>query len=240
MIARHPRLVALAVPLAGLVAINVAGPFIGDTPDTRDTGEQVVAYFTGHRTDVMTGVALLGVAMMAFLATVVRVGALLVSAGRVVAGRFVQATGTVVVTMFAVTSLLPLGSLAYVVAADEPQVARAMFVTTLVAATIMTVPLAAMLLTVGVALWLSGAMPRWFAVVAFLLGVVVALGVGGWAFSGFFSPDVQQQSVLMSIAAWLLTVGFAVPTERRAASDPAISGRSIPPPGAVLTENPSA
>ena len=214
------RLAVVAPPLIGVVLMNIAGPLIGDTPDTRDTRDEMVAYFTEHRDAVMAGVALTVVVLTIFLWTATQVGAVLDRSGWRTAGRFVPSAGGVAVAIVAIGMMLPVAAVSYVVAAEEPEAARGLFLMSLVSASVAAGFLGSMLLVAGVALWVSRATRRWFAVVAAVLGVLVVVGVGGYAFRGFFSPDVQQQVVFAGLTAWLLTVGFALPVDRAPARSP--------------------
>src|SRR5688572_10491783 len=104
--------------------MNVAGALIGDTPDTRDTRDEVVAYFTEHRESVMAGLAITVVVLTIFLWTATQVGTLLERSGWHTAGRFVPIAGGAAVVILAVGMILPVASVSYAIAAEEPEVAR--------------------------------------------------------------------------------------------------------------------
>ena len=80
-----------------------------------------------------------------------------------------------------------------------------MFLTTLAAAPLLAWPLAVLFITTGIVSWRGTKVQRGLAAVQLVVGGVVALGVAAYADRGYFSPDVQQQIAITSLAVWLLT-----------------------------------
>jgi hypothetical protein len=198
------------IPFAAGILLNVGASSFGDTPDTRDTTEQVAVYFVDHRTAVLLGVVLVGVAVMTFRAVAADLAERMSEGGHARASRIFDSATTIITALLLVALLLPLAGLSYVIGAEAPQSAKAVFELTLVATTVIALPLAVALLTIGVGLRRSTVVRPWFAWLNVVLGLVVLPGAGSFAHSGLFSPDVQQQVMFGALTIWLLTLGFGV------------------------------
>ena len=103
---------------------------------------------------------------------------------------------------------------AYLIAGSSPQSAKAVFVMT-----ITSVPVFAL----GVGLMAGAAavhapppvVGRWWRVASAAVAALSSVGMVAIADRGFFSPDVQQQTIGNALLAWLLvtTVVVALPTQ---------------------------
>jgi hypothetical protein len=191
-----------------VVCLLVGLSSFGDTPDTRDTTEQVAAYFTDHRTAILVGVVLVGVGLLAFLDVALR----LVD-GDTRLGRLAQATLGLAIAVGFLGLLLPYAGLAYVVGAESPDQAKAVFSLTLVSTPILAMPLA---VAFGAIAWQAhqGSTRRWFVVVTGIAAVLSAWSSCSWMASGPMSPDVQQQVVFQVLVIWLVCAGVAQRRQR--------------------------
>jgi hypothetical protein len=194
-----------AVALGGFIALDVGLTLVGDTPDTRDTPAEMAAFFVERRHAILIGTVVLTAATWAFAATVLRTGTVAARNGQTTAARVITVAGAAAAILLLTTVVLPLSALAYVVAATDPAAVRPVFSTTLVATPLLAWPLAVLHLTTGVVSWRGTAFQRGIAAVQLVAGGTVAVGVAAYAERGYFSPDVQQQVALTSIAVWLLT-----------------------------------
>jgi hypothetical protein len=131
-------------------------------------------------------------------------------------------------SVYLVTLPLIYTALSYVVAAEAPGQSKALFELSIVATNVLAWPLAIMFATSGLGLRRSApraAIPY----IALIAAALVAIAPISIAHSGYFSPDVQQQVVVLSTIVWVATAGFAPkgPTEpthsRRASAAPEIT-----------------
>jgi hypothetical protein len=189
MISRWSAFVAAATLLVGL-------GLLGDTPDTRDSTGHIASYFVAHSGSVLAGAVLIGVAA----------AALLVFAGSL-GSRVAQSAGTVVATLMLAGLVLPYVALAYVVGAEAPDTAKAIFELSLVATPVIALPLALLVGSAGLA---SFAAHRRFAVASLVLAALMVVASASFAASGWFSPDVQQQVVFQGFLIWLVAGGFVL------------------------------
>jgi hypothetical protein len=189
VIARWSALIAAASLFLGL-------GMLGDTPDTRDSSDQVAQYFVDHSSSVLTAVVLLGITAVA-----------LVVFATSLPSRLTQSATTVVVTVMLTALALPYAALAYVVGAEAPESAKALFELTLVATPIIALPLA--LLMGSVASATRRDHPR-FAVASLACVVVLVVAAASFAQHGVLSPDVQQQVVFQSFIAWLVACAIVL------------------------------
>jgi len=174
----------------------------------------VAAYFTDHRTAVLVGVVLVGVAFLAFLDVVHRqVGGWAVADDRL--ARLAQSSAVLAVAVVLIGLLLPYAGLAYVVGAESPASAKGIFSLTLVSTPLLALPLAAAFAAMAWAGHRRGVDRRWFVVVTAVAALLFAWGACSFQASGPMSPDVQQQVVFQTLVIWLVCAGIA--GRRRAA-----------------------
>ena len=176
----------------------------GDTPDTRDTTTQVAQYFTTNRASVFVGCVLFGLGLLCLLAVSGRIGTLLDAAGQASIGRLVQSAGTVAVTLFFAAMLLVYASLSYVIGTEVPDMAKGFFELTLLTTPILALPLAALVGGTAVGLRRAGLGRLWFLILSAVAVVALLVAACSYARSGSFSPDVQQQVVVLSLIVWLV------------------------------------
>jgi hypothetical protein len=191
--------------------------FFGDTPDTRDTTEQVAQYFVDNRTAVFVGVVVVGIGLMGLLAVAAREAEQLDGAGQPRAGRVVQSAATLVAAVVAVGLLLPIAGLAYVIGSDDPGSAKGIFDLTLVSTPIVALPAAVLLGTVALGGPRWGTSPRWFAALSAIGALLLAWAACSFAASGPMSPDVQQSVVFQVLVVWLIAEGIVRRSRRNAA-----------------------
>ena len=215
--AASPRraLMAPSVGVIGGVLLFFGASSFGDTPDTRDTTTQVADYFNNNRTSVFVGCVLFTLGLLALLAVGAKVASMIDAAGEPSIGRFVQSTATVAATLMLVTIVLIDASLSYVIGQEAPDIAKGLFELTLVATPIVSLVLAGLVGGTALGMVRTGIGRRWFAILSGALAVVLVVGGVSFAHSGPFSPDVQQQVMLLSLVVWLLLSGRG--TRERAA-----------------------
>ena len=204
------RLGGLPALLAGLT-LQVAASGLGDTPDTRDSTGQIAAWFDEHRTDVFVSVVLftLGALLLGWFAVRVR--------DRLGAGGYPElGTVALVGTLLGLAVLmsgvvLMYAALSYVVGAEAPDSAKALFELTLAATPVLALPLATL---PGAAAWVvlrAGVAPVWFGALSTLAAVLLAIPSVGFARSGPLSPDVGQQVLFATLSIWLVVAGLVWP-----------------------------
>jgi hypothetical protein len=187
--------------IAGVLLLFGASS-LGDAPDTRASTEEIAAYFVAHRSSVLVAVVLLGAAtigVLGFAASEWR----RVNAEHGVAAAVAAGGALIAVALIETGMVLPYATLAYVVGAEAPTSAKALFEVTLVTAPIVSVPI--LVLIAGVA-WAEFHRRRVSArfVVSVVAVVLLAASPFSFAARGPFSPDVQQQVVFNTMILWLV------------------------------------
>jgi hypothetical protein len=201
-----------SLPLLGVAAfvltpVGLSG--VGDAPAPHEPAESVAVHFQAVADAVlasapagMLGAVALGAFMVALATRLhrageVRAAALVITGGALAAGYLLF-----VHVVYA--------SLAYLVAGTSPDVAKGMFVTTIVATALYG--LGATLAVGGAAYGAAqaGLLPRWWSLVSSVGAAVAAVALVSYSDSGFFSPDVQQQVVAGVLQLWLLLTAVAL------------------------------
>jgi hypothetical protein len=203
----------LGIGVAVLLWVGASG--FGDTPDTRDTNQQVVEYFLSRRNDIFVAVVLVGLGLLGFVVVACQL-AERVTHSEGTLGRVVQSTAVVSVAFMAPLLLVP-ATLSYVVSAEAPAMAKGLFELTLVSMVIAAVPLAVLASTTAVAWRRAGTGQGWFTVMSAIVALGFTVGACSFAARGFFSPDVQQQAVLTLMVVWV--GGAAIALRRTRAVD---------------------
>jgi hypothetical protein len=193
--------------VVGGVLLYLGASSFGDTPDTRDTTTQVADYFTTNRTSVLVGCVLFALGLLALLAVAARISSLIDAGGEPGIGRFVQSAATVAATLMLGTIVLIDASLSYVIGEEAPDMAKGLFELTLVATPIVAFILAGFIGAAAFGLFRTGIGRRWFAIVSGAMAVVLVVSGVSFAHSGPFSPDVQQQVMLLVLVVWLMLSG---------------------------------
>jgi hypothetical protein len=133
-----------------------------------------------------------------------------VNQGQAVSGGLAAGAAVAAIVVIDVGMLLQYATLSYVVGAEAPASAKAMFELTLLTTPIVSVPLLVLILSVA---W-TEARSRGLSVrlIATLVAAIVLAGAPfSFAASGIFSPDVQQQLVFDVLVLWLIVSEVARP-----------------------------
>jgi hypothetical protein len=200
----RPLLSRLGRPgvIGGVLFLSGAAA-LGDAPDTRASTEQIADYFVVHRNSVFVAVILLGAATVALLWFAARECLRAVSGGQAFSGLLAAGGAVAVIAVIEVGMLLQYATLSYVVGAEAPASAKAMFELTLLTAPIISVPLLVLIASVAwTELRCQGITVRF--VVSLIAIVVLAATPFSFAEHGAFSPDVQQQVVFDTLILWLV------------------------------------
>jgi hypothetical protein len=188
--------------LAG-VLFFVGAASLGDAPDTRSTTEQIAAYFVTNRNSIFMAVVAFGAAAFSLLWFAARERARSATGGASLSGDLAFGAAVIAAGVFEVGMVLQYATLAYVVGAEAPDSAKAMFELTLLTAPIVSVPL---MVLIGSTAWTEhrrhGASARF--VVSVVALVLLVPSPFSFADHGAFSPDVQQQVVFNVLIVWLI------------------------------------
>jgi len=194
--------------------MGVAVSGFGDTPDPRSTTDEIASYFVSHRTDVLVGVVLLGVALIAMLVVINGLAGDLHLRGRETSAGVVQSSATVAVGIIAAGMLLPYSGLSYIIGAEAPDSAKSVFALTILATPVCALPLAACLGGLAIELGRERLASRWFVWTTGVVAVAMAATACSFAASGALSPDVQQQVLFQLLIVWLILSGFGARSSR--------------------------
>jgi hypothetical protein len=200
----------LAATTLLLISIGLSG--IGDAPDPHASPNEIADWFTVRRTDILRAAPFGYLGALAIVALAVVLAAPRQRATTTMSSRVLIAGGIITATyLFSVH--LGWSANAYLIAESTPQSAKAVFVTT-----ITSVPMFAL----GVGLMAGAAavhapspvVGRWWRIASAAVAALSSVGMIAIADRGYFSPDVQQQTIGNILLAWLLitTVVAALPT----------------------------
>ena len=192
---------------------------LGDAPDTRDTSQQIAHYFSVHSSSAYFCAGALTLAMGGLIVFAALVAADADAKGAGELASVMRSTATVVAAGVILGMALMYAALGYVVGAEAPDSAKALFELTLVATPLLAVPIAMLVGATGIAVLTRTVGKRWFGILSLVAAAVTAIAAFAWADHGFFSPDVQQQVVFQVFVIWLLVSAFGlrpVRTERAA------------------------
>ena len=201
----------LAASALLLISIGFSG--IGDAPDPHASTIEIADWFTVRRTDILLAAPFGYLGALAIVALSIVLAGAHQRATTSMSGRVLIAGGVITATyLFGVH--LGWSANAYLIAESSPQSAKAVFVMT-----ITSVPLFALgvgLMTGAAAVHApSPVVGRWWRVASAAVAALSPIGMIAIANRGFFSPDVQQQTIGNALLAWLLitTVVVALPTQ---------------------------
>lgn len=200
----------LAATALLLISIGFSG--IGDAPDPHAPTNEIADWFTVRRTDILLAAPFGYLGALAIVALSVVLACPRQRATTTMSGRVLIAGGVITATyVFGVH--LGWSADAYLIAGSSPQSAKVILVMT-----ITSVPLFAL----GVGLMAGAAavqapspvVGRWWRVASAAVVALSSVGMIAIADRGFFSPDVQQQTIGNVLLAWLLitAVVAALPT----------------------------
>ena len=185
-----------------LILISTGFSGVGDAPDPHASTIEIADWFTVRRTDILLAAPFGYLGALAIVALSVVLAGPHQNASATMSGRVLIAGGVITATyMFGVH--LGWSGNAYLIAESSPQSAKAVFVMT-----ITSVPLFAL----GVGIMAGAAalhtpspvVGRWWRVASTAVATLSPIGMIAIAERGFFSPDVQQQTIGNALLAWLL------------------------------------
>ena len=130
------------------------------------------------------------------------------AAGQPNISHFAQSAATVGIGALFGTVVLINATLAYVVGAQAPAMAKGLFELTLVATPVASLAFAVSLGAVAAGLARSDTASRRSLIVTALTTVMLAVSAASFAGSGPFSPDVQQPVMLLALVMWMILSGF--------------------------------
>lgn len=189
----------LAATALLLISIGLSG--IGDAPDPHAPMNEIADWFTVRRTDILLAAPFGYLGALAIVALSVVLASPRQRATTTMSGRVLIAGGVITATyLFGVH--LGWSANAYLIAGSSPQSAKVVFVMT-----ITSVPLFALgvgLMAGAAAVHASPVVGRWWRVASAAVAAISSVGMIAIADRGFFSPDVQQQTIGNVLLAWLL------------------------------------
>ncbi len=204
--AEHGGRARYLVPALGVLALvlTLAGlSGLGDAPAPHVDASFVADHFQDVHDAVLASAPLgtLGaVALGGFLLALAR---RLHGRGESVAALLVVTGGFIAASYFLFVHVM-YTSLADSVAATSPEVAKALFIPTILAVPVLGLGVAVALGAASYGASRTDVLPRWWSLVSAGGAAVAAVSVFSYADSNFFSPDVQQQVVSGVLFVWLI------------------------------------
>ena len=199
---------------AGILLLTAIGS-LGDTPDTRDSAAQIAAWFSLHRTNVLTFVPTLTLSTMMLVAFV----GVIAELGRPRARSIMLCAGTLVAATILGNALMYAG-LAYFATDQNPTISQAFFELTLVSAPILATPISLLLACTAT----CNVLPKWFRIITIAASASLVVSAFSFAARGPLSPDVAQQIVWQTFILWLIIAGVVVARLRAAQARAVRSG----------------
>jgi len=219
--AARSRLASAAVPALGIAGFLLTGmglSGVGDAPDPHDPASSMAAHFLAFRDDILAAAAPGYLGAAAVTAFAVAIGRRFARHGERTAGAIVAGAGAAVGLYFVACQVI-YTTLAYQVAASSAEATKALFVPTIMAVPALALAASTMLAAVAYGSYRARILPRWLSGVSAVGAAVAAVGVFGYAETGYLYPDVQQQWVGQTVMLWVLVtaVTLLVTGQRRAA-----------------------
>ncbi len=201
-----------SLPLLGVGAFLLTGvglSGVGDAPAPHQSADSVTVHFQAVADAVLAAAPAGMLGAVALGAFMVALASRLHHAGEVLAAALVV-TGGALAAGYLLFVHVVYSSLAYSVAGMSPEVAKGLFVATIVATAVYGLGAA---LAVGGAAYgaaRAGLLARWWTLVSAGGAAMAAVALVSYADSGYFSPDVQQQVVAGVLQLWLLLTSAAL------------------------------
>jgi hypothetical protein len=206
-----------SLPLVGvaafvLTAVGLSG--VGDAPAPNQSAESVAVHFQAVADAVLASAPVGMLGATALGAFMVALAARLHRAGQVLAAALVISGGAVTAGYLIFVHVV-YSSLAYPVAGLSPDVAKGLFVVTIVATAVYGLGAALALGGAAYGALRAGLLPGWWSAASAGGTALAAVALFSYADSGFFSPDVQQQVVAGVVQLWLLLTALALVSKAR-------------------------
>ena len=209
---RRGRTHRSVLPLLGIIAflftfVGLSG--VGDAPAPHDQAASMAAHFQAVDDEVMAAApfGILGAAALA--AFVLALGRCLRHAGQPAAGSAV-AVGGLLAAAYLLAIHVVYVSLGYEVATTSAEATKALFVTTILAVPVFGLATAVVLGGAVYGGMRAQVLPGWWVAISTAGAVLAATAVFSYAYSGFFSPDVQQQTVGAALQVWVLLTAIGL------------------------------
>jgi hypothetical protein len=201
---------ALAATALVLSSIGLSG--VGDAPDPHASTNEIADWFTVRRTEILVAAPFGYLGALAIVALSIVLAGSRQRANATMSGPVLIAGGVITATyLFGVH--LGWSANAYLIAGSSPESAKAIFVMTITSVPVLALGVG--LMAGATALHGSAIVGRWFRVVSAAVAALAAVGMVAIADRGFFSPDVQQQTIGNALLVWLLLTGVAAALPRR-------------------------
>ena len=196
--------------LAAAVTTFLGANGLGGAPHPLEPAETLAAHFVAQEGSIYIGAVFgyLGAAALAALFLVIAGG--LTRSGRGTEATVVRAA-TIGVAGYFIAVHVIFTTLSYVVAASSPEATKSLFGLTMLGIPVFGTSVAVAIATAALGSRRGFGAPRWWVAASILGAAVAAIASFSYADSGFFSPDVQQQSTTGVLTIWLLiTAGVSM------------------------------
>ena len=201
---------ALAAAALVLTSIGLSG--IGDAPDPHASTNEIADWFTVRRTEILVAAPFGYLGALAIVALSIVLARARQRATAALSGPVLIAGGVITATyLFGVH--LGWTANAYLIAGSSPESAKAVFVMTITSVPVLALGVG--LMAGATALHASAVVGRWFRVASAAVAALSSVGMVAIADRGFFSPDVQQQTIGNALLVWLLLAVVAAALPRR-------------------------
>jgi hypothetical protein len=219
-----------ATGIVFVVLFIVAFIFYGDSPKIGASTSEIVSFYDGDRSRILTAAFIFGLAVVFLLWFAAAIASALRDAGKGGWGGATIAAGAAVGTLFYVLILVGSG-LAYSIAGTGDEgVISALHTLTWTCSVILSFPFALLIGAASIGLWGARLVPDWFGWVGIVGAVALLLGGTTWANDGFWAPDGAYSQWITPIVALAWTLVASGLLYMRTAPTAAPERAAIPTP----------
>lgn len=200
--------IAASSGILAVVLMAVGFSTSGANPSWSDSGATIAHDYASNRDSGLTSVIIVGVGLMALIWFASTLGSVLRANGEDRLGLVVVAGVATFVSIFAIAGVVQ-WTLFYGSAGGDPLLTKALFQMQSLAASLAFLPLALMVFAFAVATARSKILPVWSVGISGLAALIIVIGVGTVAQSGFFSPNGGYIFVaLLALVVWVVVTSI--------------------------------
>lgn len=206
--------VAAATGIAG-VALLVIGTFLpGSPPAVTDSKAKVIHYFVSHHRRGLGGEILVGLGLLGLIWFVGTLSSAVRGKGQERPAAIVLAGGAILVGIAFLGTAI--NTALFFSVAHDTLLARPLYITSVVATTLIGFPAAALIYAVTIAAARSHMFPRWYHWASGLAALALLFSGGAFAAKGFYSPTGGYSIISFIVfVVWVVVTALLLITETR-------------------------